>query len=158
MCGIFMDVSSSMLEASSSATVISLSFCASSTSFIRSADAVALEVMVNILVIDIRAFNIIVKYVINAMILPISLVPSFTLYAPSTITTTKPAFIRKLMAGFIVDIINAAFFSFFVRSSFTDWNLPLSCSDFDSAFITLIPVAFSLTTLTMSSTAIWIFL
>ena len=84
------------------------SFGSRSTSEMRLAEAVACESITNILLTDIIAFNMIVKYVRNAMMLPGLVSPLFTQYAPQTTTAVRPRFKSSCIIGFVAAITASA--------------------------------------------------
>ena len=103
--------------------------------------------------IAISAFSTIVNRFMNAMILPISVVPLLTRTAPAAMTATMPRFRSRLMTGLISAIVFSAVRSFSVRSSLTRLKRSRSYADFESALMTRMPVAFSRTTRSMASEA-----
>ena len=122
------------------------------TSAIRLADAALLVYITNILVTDIIAVDMRVKYCMNAITVSGSDLPSCTLDAASATTPTIPKFISIVIIGLASPIVTEALVSSFIRAVLTLSYLTCSYSPLDKALMTLIPITSSLTTLTMPST------
>ena len=112
-----------------------------------------MDSMVNILVIDMTALRIMVKYVVKARIFPTSEVPAFTRKAPVRITPTRPRFSRMLTEGSITAMTIPFFFSLRATSALMLLNFSVSKPVLDNAFITRIPAISSLTIRTNRSMA-----